>query len=178
MRYVPALLLLMTMPVLAATVWKWRDASGVVHYSDQPVPGAEQISIQSSSTFTPTPTQAKPAGSQATVAPATVTYTNVEIWKPTAEETVANTAGLVGVAVRVEPALAADHHLALYMDGRLVPGFPQQGAEYEMSEVERGAHTLVLAVVDAKGQQVTTSPPVQFYVRQPSVATRPVVSPR
>jgi hypothetical protein len=168
MRYVPALLLLMTMPVLAATVWKWRDANGVVHYSDQPVPGAEQVSIQSSSTYTPAPVQDR-ASSQASSTSASVTYTNVEIWKPSAEETIANTVGLVGVGVRVEPALAAGHRLALYMDGRLVPGFPQQGTEYEMSEVERGAHTLVLAVIDAQGKQVTTSSPVQFYVRQPSV---------
>jgi hypothetical protein len=178
MRYVPALLLLMTMPVLAATVWKWRDANGVVHYSDQPVPGAEQVSIQSSSTFTPAPTQGSTASPQATTAPATVTYTNVEIWKPSAEETIANTVGLVGVGVRVEPALAAGHRLALYMNGRLVPGFPAQGSEYEMSDVERGAHTLVLAVLDAQGRQVTTSSPVQFYVRQPTVATRPVATPR
>lgn len=172
MRYVPALLLLLTMPVLAATVWKWRDASGVVHFSDQPVPGAEQVNVQSSSTYTPAPAQSS-ASSQATSTPATVTYKNVEIWKPNAEETIANTAGLVGVGVRVEPALAAGHRLALYMDGRLVSGFPQQGTEYEMSEVERGAHTLVLAVVDAQGKQVTTSSPVQFYVRQPSVLRAP-----
>src|SRR5271170_5649909 len=27
----------------AATVYKWTDADGVVHYSDQPVPGAEKV---------------------------------------------------------------------------------------------------------------------------------------
>ncbi len=173
MRYVPALLLLMTIPALAATVWKWRDANGVVHYSDQPVPGAEAVNIQSSSTFSPPPAQSPNAGAQSSSAPAAVTYTNVEIWKPSAEETIANTGGLVGVGVRVEPQLAAGHRLALYMDGRLVPGFPEQGGEYEMSEVERGAHTLVLAVIDTKGQQVMTSAPVQFYVRQPSVLLGP-----
>jgi hypothetical protein len=173
MRYMPVLLLLITMPVLAATVWKWRDANGVVHYSDQPVPGAEQVSIQSSSTFSPAPLQGRPASSQTSSAAANVAYTNVEIWKPNAEETIANTVGLVGVGVRVEPQLAAGHHLALYMDGRLVPGFPAQGTEYELSEVERGAHTLVLAVIDAKGSQVITSSPVQFYIRQPSVLRAP-----
>jgi Domain of unknown function (DUF4124) len=173
MRYMPVLLLLMTIPVLAATVWKWRDASGVVHYSDQPVPGAEQVSIQSSSTFSPAPIQSRATSSQSSSAPAAVAYTNVEIWKPSAEETVANTAGLVGVAVRVEPELAAGHRLALYMDGRLVAGFPEQGSEYEMPEVDRGAHTLVLVVINAQGKQVVTSSPVQFFVRQPSVLLGP-----
>lgn len=172
MRYVPVLLLLMTMPVLAATVWKWRDANGVVHYSDQPVPGAEQVNVQSSSTYTPVPA-ASSAASSASSQPAAITYKNVEIWKPSAEETIANTAGQVSVGVRVEPAVAPGHRLALYMDGRLVEGFPPQGTEYDLSEVERGAHTLVLAVVDAQGKQVITSAPVQFYVRQPSVLRAP-----
>ena len=27
----------------AAVIYKWTDAQGVVHYSDQPVPGAQKI---------------------------------------------------------------------------------------------------------------------------------------
>lgn len=167
MRSMPILLLLMTMPVLAATVWKWRDANGVVHYSDQPVAGAEQVSIQNSSTFTSVPVAR--GGSSSSRVSAPPGYTNVEIWKPSNEMTVANTAGLVDVGVRVEPGLAPGHRLALYMDGRLVSGFPAEGMEYGLSEVERGAHTLVLAVIDPQGKQVTTSAPVQFFVQQPSV---------
>ena len=30
-------------PAVAAVVYKWIDADGVVHFSDQPVPGAEKI---------------------------------------------------------------------------------------------------------------------------------------
>ncbi len=173
MRYMPVLLLLITMPVLAATVWKWRDANGVVHYSDQPVPGAEQVNVQSASTYTSAPTGPVTSATPATKVAAPVNYTNVEIWKPSAQETIANSGGQVGVGVRVEPLLAPGHRLALYMDGRLVPGFPQQGMEYDLSEVERGTHSLVLVVVDTQGKQVITSAPVEFYVRQPSVLTRP-----
>lgn len=172
MRYMPLLLLLIVTPVLAATVWKWRDANGVVHYSDQPVPGAEQVSGLTANSYTATPLKPATAGTPGSPA-ASVSYSNVEIWKPSQEMTVTNTAGQVSVGVRVEPALAKDHRLALYMDGRLVAGFPAQGMEYEMSEVERGAHTLVLTVVDAQGQRVTASAPVTFFVRQPSVLNRP-----
>ncbi|MGE0114415.1 MAG: DUF4124 domain-containing protein [Steroidobacteraceae bacterium] len=169
----PILFLLITMPVLAASVWKWRDADGVVHYSDQPVPGAEQVNIQSSTTYTPVPVASPGTGTPQPPPTPVASYTNVEIWKPGAEETIPNTGGVVSVGVRVEPALAKDHHLALYMDGRLVPGFPAQGMEYDISEVERGAHTLVLVVLDARGKQVITSAPVEFYVRQPSVLRTP-----
>ena len=170
MRYMPVLILLIAMPVLAATVWKWRDANGVVHYSDQPVPGAEQISGLSSNSYAPTSIGNTSNSSTSSVA--AVNYTNVEIWKPSKEMTIANTAGQVSVGVRVEPALASGHRLALYMDGKLVSGFPEHGTEYDMSEVERGAHTLVLTVVDAQGKRVIESAPVQFYVQQVSVLNR------
>lgn len=172
MRYMPVLLLLITMPLLAANVWKWRDAQGVVHYSDQPIPGAEQVTVQNSSTFSAS-SASNNAASSNPGQPAAVTYSNVEIWKPSNEQTIPNTGGVVGVGVRVEPQLAPGHRLALYMDGKLVSGFPQQGMEYELTEVERGAHTLVLVVVDAQAKQVTSSAPVQFFVQQPSVLRRP-----
>jgi hypothetical protein len=172
MRYMPVLLLLITMPALAANVWKWRDASGVVHYSDQPVPGAEQVSGLLSNSYA-APAINSTSNSSASAAVAPITYTNVEIWKPSQELTVANTGGQVSVGVRVEPALAQGHRLALYMDGRLVPGFPEQGMEYDLANVERGAHTLVLTVIDAQGKRVTESAPVQFFVQQVSVLNRP-----
>jgi hypothetical protein len=175
MRYLLCLILLIATPLLAASVWKWRDANGVVHFSDQPVPGAEQVSIQSSSTFIASPIASARSSAASSVrsSAAAISYKNVEIWKPSAESTVVNTAGVVSVGVRVEPELAAEHRLALYLDGRLVADFPERGLEHELGEVARGAHTLNLVVLDAKGTQVSNSAPVQFYVQQPSVLRRP-----
>ncbi len=174
MRYVPVLLLLIAMPVLAASVWKWRDANGVVHYSDQPVPGAELVNGlgANASSYTPVPA-ASAASSQSSKSSAAVTYTNVEIWKPSADATIANTGGQVSVGVRVEPALATGHRLALYLDGVLVSGFPPQDSDYDLSDVERGTHSLTLVVLDTRGKQVATSSTVQFHIRQPSVLNRP-----
>ena len=36
-------------PVDAAVIYKWTDADGVVHFSDQAVPGAEKILTSSGS---------------------------------------------------------------------------------------------------------------------------------
>ena len=171
MRYLPYLVLLLAMPLMAANIWKWRDANGVVHYSDQPVAGAEQVNLQAPTTYTAAPVPA--ATSSSSSSSAAFSYTNVEIWKPSAELTIANTVGVVSVAARVEPQLNSEHHLALYMDGRLIPGFPPQGMEYEITEVERGEHSLTLAVLDAKGNQITLSSPVRFYVQQPSILRKP-----
>ena len=35
--------LLTAVAAQSAVIYKWTDANGVVHYSDQPVPGAEKI---------------------------------------------------------------------------------------------------------------------------------------
>jgi hypothetical protein len=90
MRYLPYLTLLLAMPLMAANIWKWRDANGVVHFSDQPVPGAEQVNLQLPSTYAPSPVpEAKSSSSSSSAA---FSYSNVEIWKPSAELTIANTA--------------------------------------------------------------------------------------
>lgn len=170
MRYLPYLVLLIATPLMAANVWKWRDASGVVHFSDQPVPGAEQVSIQSSSTFTaPVIPTARATSSSSSSSAVAASYKNVEIWKPSAESTIPNLSGSVSVGVRVEPALAAEHRLALYLDGQLVSGFPERGTEFELNDMSRGAHTLDLVVIDMKGVQVTASAPIKFYVQRPTV---------
>ena len=170
MRRLLFILLLCSVPTLAATVWKWRDASGVIHYSDQYVTGAEQVNIQSSTTYSPVDIniQANTQASSSASAAAFAGYNNVEIWQPSNEQTIANTAGAIDVKVRVEPDLQKGDRLALYQDGRLVAGFPAQGNEYQLTEVERGAHSLTLVVLDAKGQQVASSAAVTYYVQQPS----------
>ena len=40
----------------AAVIYKWTDADGVVHFSDQPVPGAEKIYTGASNTAESVPT--------------------------------------------------------------------------------------------------------------------------
>lgn len=154
-------------PVLAQTVWKWKDKDGVVHYSDQPGPGAERVELRSQ---TYTPQTVAPSSSDSSKTPTAVpAYTNLEIWKPSPESTISGTGGTVSVGIRVEPALAAAHTLWLYLDGRRVDGFAPNSTEYELMEVPRGEHTLTAVIADGKGQQVLTGKPVMFYMQQASV---------
>ena len=39
--------------VLAATVYKWVDDDGVVHYSDQPHPNAQKLQVHDVQTYRP-----------------------------------------------------------------------------------------------------------------------------
>lgn len=166
-------ILVLAAPALAQqSVWKWRDADGVVHFSDQPVPGAERVPLRTQ-TYTPTPVTptAEPSRSSnsATAAPE---YKTLEIWKPANEETITGTGGQVSVAIRAEPAVAPGHSLGLYLDGRRLDPPAPNATAYDLQNVDRGEHTLIAMIVDGKGKQLLSSRRVTFYVQQPTVIKR------
>jgi hypothetical protein len=170
MRTALLLALILATPVLAdQTVWKWVDAQGVTHYSDRPVPGAERVELRVGTTGT---VASPPSASSSSSAPkrdkAGPAYRNFEIWKPSNDEVFFNVAGKVDVNVRVEPSLQSDHTLSLYLDGRLVEGFPPNTQQFSLSDVFRGSHGVVAVITDARGERLAETPSVIFHVRQTS----------
>lgn len=154
-------ILVLAAPALAQqSVWKWRDADGVVHYSDQPVPGAERVLLSTrDSTSAPVTAQASTSNEPA----AAPVYKNLEIWKPFPEAAVNGTQ--VSVGIRVEPGLAPGHSLWLYLDGRRVDSNTPNATEYELKELTGGKHSVTALIADAKGQRVLTSQSVAFFIQ-------------
>jgi hypothetical protein len=64
--------------------------------------------------------------------------------------------------------------LNLYLDGRLVTGFPRNTVVYALTDVPRGTHRVNAVVADAAGNTIQESPSVTFNVRQESIAQPPV----
>ena len=159
------------------TVWKWVDENGVTHYADRPVPGATRVEISTgqsvgSSPASPGPTVSSGATPQpAASAPA---YQTFEIWKPGNDETVPNTGGEVTVNIRLEPALRPGHFLRLYLDGRLVEGFPDDTVSFDLKDVPRGQHSLRAVIDTVGGMRLQETASVTFMVRQESIAQPPV----
>jgi hypothetical protein len=159
----------------SAEVWKWVDAKGVTHYSDQPVPGAIKIEVRAGNisqarSAEPSP----PSDESAADSQAAQGYATFQIIRPTSEQSIINTGGQVDVAISVVPQLKATHRLNLYLDGRMVTGFPRNATSYALTEVPRGAHNLTAVITDATGNTIQESPPVVFHVRQESIAQPPV----
>ena len=182
MRIAVLILCALATPVLAnQTIWKWVDERGVTHYSDRPVPGATRMEVatstsraaeddsspsyRSSSTATPSPAQQPDPA---------INYTRFEITRPQSNDTIANTGGDVLVGLRLEPGLNVAHNIALYMDGRLVTGFPPTALDFALKEVSRGTHSLVAVVQDGRGRRIQETRSVSFTVRQESSAQPPV----
>jgi hypothetical protein len=167
-------LALAAVPAFAGqTVWKWVDEKGVTHFSDQPVPGATKMELNSAPSASPAPAPAyiPPPSDTRPTGPA---YSRLAVESPQQDESVVNTGGKVNVRLATSPALAQDHVVALYLDGARVQSFPPTGLSGELSDVPRGTHTLKIVVSTQQGKIVQESQPTTFHVRQESVAKPPV----
>lgn len=157
-------------PAGSTTLYKWVDADGVTHYSDQPAPGSKEIHVLGAQSYKST---AATPSSRSSAKPTTVQYTRLEITRPTEGETVFNPAGgHVEAAAAVEPPLAPGHQLWFVLDGTRLPD--PAGPNLSMTlTVERGSHTVATLVTDPSGREVLGSAPLQFFIRAPSILTGP-----
>jgi hypothetical protein len=151
----------------AATLYKWVDEQGVVHYSDRPQPGAEKIHVNAAQTYKAPPAPTVDTSHKPTPA---ASYSHVAIASPIAEQVFLNTAGSVPVAADVQPALSPGHQLWFLLDGSRVEGLSPTSTSATLDNIDRGQHTLAAQVSDAAGNTLITSAPVTFYVRIPSEA--------
>lgn len=151
-------------------IYRWVDEDGVVHYSDEPHPGAEEIELESAPTISmPRPRstvrrQAEPRdeGDDADAG----AYESLAVAQPAAEETLWNIEGVLNVALNLQPALESGHQVRVYLDGtpRMV-----SGTRFQLEEVYRGEHNLQAEVLDEAGSLLIRSEPIRFYVQQTSV---------
>jgi hypothetical protein len=160
----------------SAEVWKWVDAKGVTHYSDQPVPGAVRIEVRAGN-ISEARSAEPPSNAADSDSPSQSeqgAYTTFQIVRPTNDQNIINTGGQVDVEIRIAPPLVAAHRLNLYLDGRQVTGFPRNTVIFALTAVPRGTHSVNAVVADAAGNTIQESPSVTFNVRQESIAQPPV----
>lgn len=171
--------MLAAMQVVAGPAWRWVDANGTVHYSDRPVPGAEEVYLPDASPAPPRPSTTAPSGPRAAATAngdsddgAATAYTRLAITSPAADETLWNLGGELNVSVAVAPALQQGHGITLYYDGAPVNATPATGSSFTVTEVYRGSHTVHAEIVDARNMPLMRSVPVQFFVQQTSIQNR------
>jgi len=179
-KLVVILSMLTAVSALSAETWRWRDAEGVVHYSDRPVPGAERMDVnvqRPSSPDNATPPPATPARAPAAAA-APVSY-RCDILRPANDE-VFNSVTAVTATVALEPGLQDGQRLQVYLNGAVYPGWPSGVQTYTLQDLVRGSYTFSARVLDAKGTALCNGPTINFHIRQPSLlspARRPTPTP-
>jgi hypothetical protein len=152
----------------AAVVYKWTDADGVVHYSDQAVPGAQKIYTATSTTAGSSSTAAA-SDAHGGVAPKVASalgYTQFSITSPVAEQSFFGDE-VVGVHLALEPELKADQTITWHLNGKELEQSPT-ATQFGLPRLDRGTYILAATVTDQGSGESRTSDSVTFYVRQPS----------
>jgi hypothetical protein len=148
----------------AATVYKWVDEKGVVHYSDQPHQDAQKLDVKAAQTYRSTGVTGSSSSSASADAQSAGAYGQCSIARPENDEVFLNT-DTVSASVRLTPALRPGDRITFNLDGKGV----QSGASTSATlKVERGSHSLAAVIEDSAGKPVCTAPSVTFHVRQPS----------
>lgn len=150
-----------------ATVYKWVDAHGVIHYSDQPHPNATKLSIEGAQTYEPpppAPSNLNPPPNDAHSHKSTREYSSCAIVQPHNQQMLMNVYHTTAI-VRTHPQLRSGNRIQLYFDGRRMPG---DGPAFTFP-VHRGQHSVSAVVLNSVGQIVCETSTVTFYVHQPSI---------
>ncbi len=159
-------------PLTAAESSGYRvvHPDGTVEFTDQPVEGAEPITLPEVPTYSAPPTTSGAGSATSAKSKAKTKKKAVEksisITSPAPEQTVwFNEAGM-SVSVQVSPALAEGEQVIVRLDGTEVAR--GSATAFTLQGVYRGTHLLSAAVVSAGGSVLRESPPITFYMRQHS----------
>jgi len=165
------LVLVLATSVALAQAYRWVDENGVIHYSDRPQPGAEEVVLETAPAVSIPPrrpaTASRAAPGQEEQSDLAPGYESLAVASPAAEETLWNIGGVLNVSLDLQPALQRGHQLRVYFDGT-----PQlvTGTQFQLQEVYRGVHNLQAEVLDANGELMIRSQPSRFYVQQTTIA--------
>lgn len=149
----------------AGSVYRWVDKDGTVVFGDEPPPGsaAQEIEIPPANVIRglpPRPATETPLSADSAPEEEAPDYRGLSIIYPEAESAVRQNAGNLSVRVELEPGLRPGDRLELLMDGS--PIATSTTGQFDLTNVDRGTHTLTTRVVDEADQILIESEPVRF----------------
>lgn len=164
---------LLSPTAVSQEIYRWVDKNGVVHYSDQPGPGAERVTITGTVVRQPEPeeTPALYQSDRRQQPAAQPSVRALSITSPAMDEAFFGADASVAVTIELDGELQPGQEVVLFLDGRRVA---TDGLSTTLSGVGRGTHFLRAAVLDESGNPVVTSQQIAFHVQQASSATPPV----
>jgi hypothetical protein len=169
-----AFLLLIALGAASADtqVYRWVDKDGKVHYSDQPVAGAEKVELKPINEVPGVPVEQPPARDEPPAEPldSATSYSAMTITSPKEGETLRGSGIGLSISVDLQPALGGDDRIEYLLDGKPV------GAS--IPYVERGTHTVSARVVDPDGRTKISATPVKFTVFQNVAPPPPQAKPK
>lgn len=155
----------------AAVVYKWTDSDGIVHYSDQPVPGAQKIFTAGSPTAGGSLSSSRAATSGAPAAKKDVApgleYSQFAITSPLPDQTFYGD-DVIGVHLALVPGLKPDQIITWHLNGRQLDDPGSVATQFTLPHLERGTYAIAATITDQKTGESLSTDSVSFFVRQPS----------
>lgn len=145
-------------------VYVWRNADGVLVYSDSPKPGAEEVDVKESNSMS-----SSIDTSILDINPKAIEENyQVEISQPANNATIRDNTGSVYVSGRIKPIFKQGLKIQLMLDSQPYET-PQTHSMFVLRNIERGEHQLKMDLIDDKGKVIASSEPVTFYMHRASV---------
>jgi hypothetical protein len=154
----------------AAVIYKWKDSEGVIHFSDQPVAGAEKITTGSDPTVRPA-SSARPAEDNQTTGATKpepgLAYTEFSITSPAPDQTFFAD-DVVNVNLALDPALKPNQAVTWHLNGKQLDDQGPTTTQFSLPHLDRGSYTIAATVTDQETGESRSTDSVGFFVRQPS----------
>jgi hypothetical protein len=165
MKRLATLLFLLSVSIAYAEekkkLYKWTDENGVIHYSDLPQNGAEEIEMKLAPSIkmekSPVIKIPKLKNNRATVD----AYDSASLSQPLDQGIIRNNTETVTLTADLQPALQDGHSIRFFVDGGLVKAEPG-ASSVEAKNIGLGQHSANFIVVNASGKQLITSSTVRF----------------
>ncbi len=152
--------------VYAETVYKTVDAEGNIIFSDVPTDGAEVLEIEKAQTVNIPEVKRSEYRPVTKLIPDKIEYTRLVITSPENDATIRSNAGNVSINVAIEPVLFEDDLLVLFVDGKEVGS--GKSLLFSLSNLDRGTHTVDVAVKNEKDEFLKRSAKLVFHLRKES----------
>jgi hypothetical protein len=159
------------MTVMAA-IYQSTDQSGNVIFSDMPGAGSKVITSPEPQTFkapalssNQVPQQEEPL----------FKYAKFAILSPENNGTVRDNSGNVMINLAIDPPLRETDKVQLIMDGNNLY-VPIQASVINLTNVDRGTHTVQVQIIDDKNQVIATTNAVTFHLHQARITNQGIRS--
>lgn len=164
---------LTTLPALAtAEIYKYVDEHGVTRYTDKPPSkDAKPLVLPPLQTYTGagiSPTVETSEDDNGALRAEAFDYRGIELVSPSDQQVFNNASPVIMASATVNPGLQDGHRVVFLVDGQSVSAPPGQ-TSMELTELERGSHSLQAVVMDAQDNIQVQSSVVSFQLNQPSL---------
>ncbi|MCH9025920.1 MAG: DUF4124 domain-containing protein [Proteobacteria bacterium] len=169
MRKLLLLMMLVSLPVAAVTMYTWEDEDGLVHYADTPRPGAIAIEVDAVQGFAPSPLYMSEESAISRDSQNTGAYETFAITAPGQGEVFWNIGGVVNVVIEISPPPRGGDTIALFFDGQNMSAPGSRRRSYVLNDVYRGTHTVRAVVNSRNGDEIQQTELITFQVHQTSI---------